>query len=162
MPDRTVTTWLSKQAEFHKPVMLELTVEEEDVIVCLSPRARWYLLSVSAMYGEFANRFKEWDPGEALEMVHDAEASLIMTLGCQSDLTRIADALEAMLALMVDQSLVLNQLTRLADATEAQGAEFTGIGAIIGGAGVDEGLIDQIEEILDGVCTILGAAAVLP
>lgn len=166
--DQRVETWASKIAVFDYDAAVELTDGETDeayTVHCLTPYARWFLLTVTSFYGEFASRWTGWPEGEADQTYSEAIQGLVNVMTCETEVTRIAVAAEAVLAQFVelndrigigpaDESINL----RLDD-IEARLAEISGK---LPDTPLDPALIDQIEEILDGVGTVLGAAAILP
>jgi hypothetical protein len=166
--DQRVETWASKIAVFDHDRMVELTAGEDDdayTVHCLTPRARWLLLTLVSFYGEFTGRYVNWPEGEARDAYSETVKGLINVMACQTDMTRIADATEAA---VVELQSLNNRIGigpggedingRLADIEVRLGEILVRLPA----TPLDPTLIDQIEEILDGVGTILGAAAVLP
>lgn len=153
MPDERVTTWKSKQVGFDHNVMLDNTLGETDnYIICISPQSVWLLRTMLAMYGHFYNRWSGFAKDDIDQLVSLTERSLIVPLGCETDLTRIADALEAMLDLQIDQNLFLQQF----EAINSHLADLNGNLVDIKNGQLNEGLFDDIEETLDDIGTVLG------
>jgi len=158
MQDVRVTTWKSKQVGFWASALADDTEGETDnYIICITPQSVWLLRTMLAMYGEFYNRFFGFTKDQVDQLVSETERSLIVPLGCETDLTRIADALEAMLQLQIDQNLFLQQL----EAINTHLANVSGslVSLSDGQVGVEH--IDDIEETINEVVKILGAAGVI-
>lgn len=155
MPDQRVTTWKSKQVGFTVADLASDTEgEDQNYIICISPDSVWLLRTMLSFYGYFYNRFLDFDKEVVDDLVARTERSLIVPLGCEGDLTRIADALEAMLELQIDQALFLTELEGINNNL----ANINGSIVAIGEGGLPASIFDDIEETLDDIGTVLGIA----
>ena len=165
--DTRVETWASKIAVFDYTQCVAMTDGETDeayTVHCLSPFARWFLLTVASFYGEFTTRWTDWPDGLAEQVYAESVKGLVNVMACETDVTRIATATEAILA----EFQSLNNRVGLGPSGEDINGRLADIEVRLGEILVrlpttplDPSLVDQIEEILDGVGTILGAASVL-
>jgi len=167
MADRRIQTWESKLCRFDYVAAQADTLGEDDLytVHCLPPLSRWLILTLVSFYGEWASRWVGgWPEGKPEEVYAQTMKGLIDVMTCQTEVTRIADTMEDILAAF--QSLNdrvglgptgqdLN--SRLADIE----TRLTDIYGRLPQTPLDPTLIDQIEQILDGVGTVLGAAAIL-
>lgn len=166
--DRRLETWESKITSFDYDECVLLTNGETDeayTVHCLTPYARWFLLTLASHYGEFTTRWVNWPNGEALQTYSEAVQGLVNVMTCETEVTRIAEATEAILT----EFESLNERVGLGAGGESLNERLADIEIRLGeilvrlpSSPLDPSLIDQIEEILDGVGVILGAAAILP
>lgn len=166
--DRRIETWDSKITSFDYDECIALTDGETDesyTVHCLTPYARWFILTLISHYGEFTTRWVGWPAGDAEQTYSEAVQGLVNVMTCETEVTRIAEATEAILA----EFVTLNERVGLGGGGESINDRLDEIEVRLGQILVrlpetplDPGLIDQIEAILDGVGVILGAAAILP
>lgn len=155
MPDRRVTTWKSKQVAFVKTALLDDTLgEDDDYIICISPASVWLLRTMLAFYGYFYNRWLGFTRSEIDQLVAETEVSLVSVLGCETDLKRLADALESMDTKAIDQNLFLQELV----AMNTHLANLSDTLVSIGGSSNLVPFLDDVEDVLDDIGTILGIA----
>lgn len=155
MQDRRIVTWKSKQVGFKLDDLTSDTEGETDnYILCITPQSVWFLRTMLAMYGQFYNRWFDFDRDIIDQLVSQTEISLTVPLGCETDLTRIADAMEAMLANQIDQALFLTELQGINNNL----ANLNGTLVDLGGGETLVPFLDDIEDTLDDIGTILGIA----
>jgi hypothetical protein len=168
LPDRKVVTRESKlwRADYSEALAATLGEDDDEYTVhCLTPLSRWLLLGLVHFYGQWPSRWVgDWPEGLPDQVYQEAIKGLIDIMACQTDMTRIADATEAML----DRLDSLNDRIGLGPSGQDLNSRLADIETRLGqiithlpDTPLDPSLIDQIEQILDGVGTILGAATVL-
>lgn len=164
MRDDRVTTYLSKQVAFDKQRITDLTVGEDGyVIICLTPTERWFLLTLVEFLTTFRNRFAGGWTEDELQALHAGVLrSLVCPMACETDIQTISATLTTMATVLAEIRDRLgpeegNLDLRLVDLSDDLEALTTAVSAAF-----PSSLFDDMEGILDGVGTILGAAAILP
>lgn len=171
-PNR-VETWDDKQIAFDYTVAQEMTLgeEAEDAYTfhCFTPLQRWLLLSLISFYPQFDNRWSDnWPSDIKYQLISETTRRLVTVLACETDVTRIADILEAQLPQLTTMNakldLIIAALSDI-DATVDVGLadlviSLAGVQGQITAGIFDDDLIDQIELLINGVAIILGAPSI--
>lgn len=166
--DRRIVTWASKQHIWDYNDLQSFVsnwTDEGYTIHCLSPSARWYLLSITQFYGEWSKRYVNFpDESSKNQLFGEVMKGLQHMAGCETDFTRIADTLDALAQTMTEIRDGLNdpgQISIREQLAQIE-AQLIGLNNTMQDVATDPQLIDQIEEALDGVGVILGAPSVGP
>lgn len=173
MRSQRVETWDDKQIFFDYDVAQEMVLgeEEEDAYTfhCFTPLERWLLLSLISFYPQFDNRWSDdWPADEKYQLISETTRKLVTILACETDVSRIADILEAQLpqltvinAKLDSIALALSDLdTTLDTDLIAINNTIAGISSQIASSTFDDETIDQIELIMNGIAVILGAVSI--
>lgn len=165
-----VETWDDKQIAFDYTVAQEMTLgeEAEDAYTfhCFTPMERWLLLSLISFYPEFENRWSDdWPSDIKNQLISETTRKLVTILACETDVSRIADVLEAQLPELTVMNTKLDAIIAalgiISDAVDVGLSDLdttlTGIQGELSAGVIDEDLIDQIELLINGVAVILGA-----
>lgn len=168
-----VETWDDKQIAFDYTVAQEMTLgeEAEDAYTfhCFTPLQRWLLLSLISFYPQFDNRWSDnWPSDIKYQLISETTRRLVTVLACETDVTRIADILEAQLPQLTIMNAKLDLIiAALSDIDATVDVGFADL--VIGLAGVqgqitagifDDDIIDQVELLMNGIAVILGAASI--
>lgn len=105
--DRRITTWASKQYVVNMEEISQLNWFDdpnEEMIVCLSQKHANIILGIVGFYLRWRVRWRAnstadvgtVDESDYLPIIDDLEERILNPMGCTTDLTRIADALEHM------------------------------------------------------------------
>lgn len=168
-----VETWDDKQIAFDYTVAQEMTSgeEAEDAYTfhCFTPLQRWLLLSLISFYPQFDNRWSDdWPSDIKYQLISETTRRLVTVLACETDVTRIADILEAQLPQLTTMNakldLIIAALSDI-DATVDVGLadlviSLSGIQGQITAGIFDDDIIDQVELLLNGIAIILGAPSI--
>lgn len=168
-----VETWDDKQIAFDYTVAQEMTSgeEAEDAYTfhCFTPLQRWLLLSLVSFYPQFDNRWSDnWPSDTKYQLISETTRRLVTVLACETDVTRIADILEAQLPQLTTINAKLDLIITAIDDIEGTlntelGDIASGISAIqvqIGSSTFEPNIIDQVEAILNGAAVVLGAVPI--
>lgn len=160
MSDKRITSYASKQITFDKSVSESLTVGESAYYwVCLTPLQRWYLLTLCQFYEDWVNRWTGgWTDTERIDLVASTTYELEEPMACQEDIQALVAAVQGI-------GLTMQEIRDKISANEEDVVTaLENIATKIDGLGDPSDLVpylDDLEEVLDGVGTILGAAAIL-
>lgn len=173
MGDVRIETWETKQIAFDYATAQAMTEGEEEndayTIHCFTPLQRWLLLSLISFYPIFSNRWSDdWPSEEKDQLVSETTRKLVTFMACETDITRIADILEAQLPQLTTINskldLVITAIDNIEGTLDTRLTEVvSGISDIkvqIGTSTFEPNIIDQVEEILNGAAVILGASGV--
>ncbi len=162
--DERITTYSSKQVAFDRQRIAEFTEEEDGyTIVCLSPSERWFLLSLTEFYTTFRNRFTgDWTEDEFQALHSGVLRSLVCPMACETDIQTISATLTTMATVMAEIRDRLGDSETDIDVRLETIADKIALLTTAVESAVPSSLFDDLEPILDGVGTILGAAAILP
>lgn len=164
MGDERVTTYQSKQVVFDKTRIAELTEEEDGyTIVCLSPSERWFLLTLVEFLTTFRGRFVGgWTEDEFQALHAGTLRSLVCPMACETDILTISATLTTMATVMGEIRDRLGDSETDIDARLETIADKIVLLTTAVESAVPSSIFDDLEPILDGVGTILGATAILP
>ncbi len=170
MPEVRVETWEAKQIAFDYTAAQAMTLGEEEndayTIHCFTPTQRWLLLSLISFYSIFSNRWSsDWPLVEKDQLISETTRKLVTFMACETDVTRIADILEAQLPQLTTMNakldLIITAINNIEGTLDTQlGDVVSGIADIqtqIGSSTFEPNIIDQVEAILNGASVILGA-----
>ncbi len=173
MRSSLVETWDDKQIAFDYTVAQEMTLgeEAEDAYTfhCFTPLERWLLLSLVSFYPQFDNRWSDdWPASEKYQLISETTRKLVTVLACETDVSRIADILEAQLPQLTVMNLkldaIITALGAMDDTVNVGLADLAiGLAGIQGQitAGIfDDDIIDQVELLMNGIAIILGAPSI--
>lgn len=162
--DRQVVTWLSKQIAFDKAELVALATDEQTDynIVCLSPLSVAYLMQLAVFYAEWENRWIGFTISERNQLVADTVRSLSSPMACSEDIAAIITELQVM------NSHLADLVTKMGDLETTVSGDFATIDATLAtiktavDSAFPDSIFDELEPILDGVGTILGAPVIGP
>lgn len=162
--DSQVTTWLSKLPIFDYQDVLSLSNGESSYSIhCLSPDVRVLLLNLLVWYIDWKSTWVNFpDELTRADLLARAIYEVANQMACSED---IALVIQHLAAISLTQTEIRDNLgavnTTLASELGEVNSSLATLITSVDGA-FPSALIDDIEEILDGVGTILGAAAILP
>lgn len=168
-----VETWDDKQIAFDYTVAQEMTTGEEAedayTLHCFTPLERWLLLSLVSFYPQFESRWSDdWPPDEKYQLISETTRRLVTVLACETDVSRIADILEAQLPQLTVMNakldLIIAALSDIDDTVNVGLADLVislaGIQGQITAGIFDDDIIDQVELLMNGIAIILGAPSI--
>lgn len=154
--DRRVQTWASKQVQFDKSLISELTEgESECALYLFTPSEVWLLASLLEFFGDYANRWINFDNQLDIDNLRSQTLrGLINPVACSEDIERIAVALEAMAVSLEALNLkigpgsptISDRLLSIEGALDDIETKLP-----------SSTLFDEIETVLDNTAVILGA-----
>lgn len=173
MRSSRVETWDDKQIAFDYTVAQEMTLgeEAEDAYTfhCFTPLERWMLLSLISFYPQFDNRWSDdWPADIKYQLISETTRKLVTVLACETDVSRIADILEAQLPQLTVMNLKLDLIiAALSDMDDTVNVGLADLVISLAGiqgqitAGIfDDDIIDQVELLMNGIAIILGAPSI--
>jgi hypothetical protein len=157
--DDIVITRRSKQAHFDYDVMqVDIAPLGGYHLHCLTPSARWLLVSLVEFYGEFHNRFDNWPDERSIDQVRtEALEGLICPMACEEDFQSLVAAVQGIgLTLIEIRDRLGPEAGDLDGKIEGVSDSVDGLTVQLADLGLPD-LIDKLEPMLNGVGVILGA-----
>lgn len=164
MPDRQITTWLSKQLLFDKTTLTQIATDDETeyFVVCLSPLSVAYLLQLATFYADWPDRFPDFTQRERDDLIATTVKGLVSPLACSED---IADIISQLQTMNTNLAAIATTVGEIHDDFEtdllAIESALQDIKTSIDSA-FPSNIFDEVETILAGTATILGATVTTP